>query len=60
MDSPPTGDCIKKRKNALSSCNAFFILGDRLGILLPLLIEDEGWGRGGFYNIFQLTVFYVC
>ena len=48
MDSPPTGDCIKKRKNALSSCNAFFILGDRLGILLPLLIEDEGWGEGGF------------
>ena len=58
MDSPPTGDGIKKRKNALSSYNAFFILGDRLGIFLPLLNEGEGWGEGG-YNIFQLTVFYA-
>jgi len=48
MDSPPTGDCIKKRKNALSSCNAFFILGDRLGIFLPLLNEGQGWNEGDF------------
>ena len=48
MDSPPTEDCIKKRKNALSSCNAFFILEDRHGICLPLLNEGEGWGVGDF------------
>jgi hypothetical protein len=47
MDSPPTRDGIKKRKNALSSCNAFFILEDRLGIFLPLLNEGDGWGEGG-------------
>ena len=46
MDSPPTGDGIKKRKNALSSCNAFFILRNRLGFFLPLLNEGEGWGEG--------------
>jgi hypothetical protein len=42
------GDGIKKRKNALSSCNAFFILGDRLGIFLLLLNEGEGWGVEDF------------
>ena len=47
MDSPPTGDGMKKRKNALSSCNAFFILEDRFGIFLPLLNEGDGWGEGG-------------
>jgi hypothetical protein len=48
MDSPPTGDGIKKRKNALSSCNAFFILGDRLGISSLFLMRKRIGVRGIF------------
>ena len=58
MYSPPTGDGIKNRKNALSSCNAFFILGDRLAFS-SLFSMRESVGLRGFYNVFQLTVFYA-
>ena len=58
MDSPPTGDGIKKRKNALSSYNAFFILGDRL-VFSSIFSMRERVGVMGGYNIFQLKVSYA-
>jgi hypothetical protein len=46
MDSPPTGDGIKNRKNALSSCNAFFILGDRLAFSSIFSMRERVGVRG--------------
>ena len=62
MDIHPTGDGIKKRKNALSSCNAFFLSDQNPPSLhrdLILIVCGLDVSGGLKYLLFNKIVFYA-